>query len=364
MGLSEFGDDWFLEPLRVLVAALNGEARLSGTGLEMTRRKLTALLVDRLRLRALQREHPEVLDVQPVVAGVICGLPRTGSTLLHRLLASSPKLTAMRFWEASYPLPLPGEEPGGPERKRLARQRIEAFLEFAPDFGNIHTLQWDAPEEEVILVDRSFASMSFDSIYWAPGYGDWLSAADQRNAYAELRQWLQVLQWQDPARAGRPWILKSPHHLAALDTVLDTFPGCRIVMTHRSPLRAVPSYASMAHAMSTRYSDAVDPAAIGRYWSERFATSLRAFGAVRAKRPERFVDVRFDTMLTEPVTGARRVLEALGLPADDTDVTAFESYVERDRRERHAVHSYTAEDFGLSPEQLARDFAFYQEGSA
>ncbi|MDA3642702.1 sulfotransferase [Saccharopolyspora indica] len=363
-GHSEFGDDWFLEPLAVLVGALNDEARLSGLGAELTRRRLTALLVDRLRLRALQREHPEILDVEPVVAGVICGLPRTGSTLLHRLLATSPKLTATLSWETSYPVPFPGEGPDAPERKRRAQQRMQAFLDLSPDFGDIHTVQWDGPEEEVILVDRSFTSMSFDSFYWVPGYGDWLRAADQRDAYAELRQWLQVLQWQDPGRAGKRWILKSPHHLTAVDTVLDTFPGCRIVMTHRSPLRAVPSYASMVRTMSAQYSDAADPVAIGRYWSERFATSLREFGAVRAKRPERFVDVRFDTMLTEPVTGARRVLDELGLPADDTDTAAFESYVERDRRERHAVHSYTAEDFGLSPEQLTRDFAFYQEGSA
>ncbi|KAA5834920.1 sulfotransferase [Saccharopolyspora hirsuta] len=360
-GLSEFGDDWFLEPLRVLVTALNGEARLSELGLELTRRRLTALLVDRLRLRALQREHPEIHDVEPVVAGVICGLPRTGSTLLHRLLASSPKLTATLSWETSYPIPFPGEGPDAAERKHRAQQRMKAFLELSPDFGDIHTVQWDGPEEDVILVDRSFTSMSFDSFYRVPSYGDWLRAADQRKAYAELRQWLQVLQWQDPARAGKRWVLKSPHHLTAVDTVLDTFDGCRIVMTHRSPVRAVPSYASMVRTMSAQYSDETDPVAIGRYWSDRFTASLREFGAVRAKRPERFVDVQFDTMLTQPVAGARSVLDALGLPADAADDAAFQSYVDRDRRERHAAHSYTAEDFGLSPEQLAQDFAFYQE---
>ena len=98
-GLHEFGDEWFLEPLGVLVAALNDEARLSELGLELTRRRLTALLVDRLRLRALQREHPEILDVESAVAAVICGLPRTGSTLLHRLLERADEQRATTFLE-------------------------------------------------------------------------------------------------------------------------------------------------------------------------------------------------------------------------------------------------------------------------
>lgn len=360
-GLHEFGDDWFLEPLGVLVAALNDEAQLSELGVELTRRRLIALLVDRLRLRALQREHPEILDIEPAVSAVICGLPRTGSTLLHRLLASSPKLTATLSWETSYPIPFPGEAHDAPERKRRAQQRMRAFLELSPDFSDIHTVQWDGPEEDVILVDRSFTSMSFDSFYWVPSYGDWLRAADQSRAYGELRQWLQVLQWQDPSRASKQWVLKSPHHLTAVDTVLDTFDGCRIVMTHRSPVRAVPSYASMVHTISAQYSDACDPAAIGRYWHDRFTTGLREFTTVRAKHPNRFVDVRFESMLTQPVAEASRVLGALGLPADGADITAFESYVHRDRQERQAGHSYTPEDFGLSQEQLERDFAFYQE---
>ncbi|WP_216214901.1 sulfotransferase family protein [Amycolatopsis aidingensis] len=360
-GLFEFGDDWFLEPLGVLVTALNKQAGLSGFGRELTRRRLIALLADRLRLRALQREHPEILEVEPDVGAVICGLPRTGSTLLHRLLSASPKLTSTLSWETSYPIPFPGEGPDAAERKERARQRMAAFLELSPEFGDIHTVAWDGPEEDVILLDRTFTSMSFDSFYWVPDYGDWLRSADQGKAYQELRQWLQVLQWQDPSRAHRRWVLKSPHHLTAVDTVLDTFDGCRIVMTHRSPVRAVPSYASMVRAMSAQYSDSGDPVAIGRYWSERFATTLGEFTAVRARRPHRFVDVRFDQMVAEPAAQARRVLGALGLGADEADDAAFESYLDRDRRERDATHSYTAEDFGLSAERIERDFASYVE---
>jgi len=361
IGLTEFGDEWFREPLGVLVASLNAEAQLSELGLELTRRRLIALLVDRLRLRALQREHPEVAEVEVNVAAEICGLPRTGSTLLHRLLAASPLLTSTLSWETGYPLPFPGEGPDAAERKRRAREKARMFLELSPDFADIHTLEWDGAEEDVILVDRSFTSMSFDSFYWVPSYGDWLRATDQAPAYRELREWLQVLRWQDPSRAGRRWVLKSPHHLTAVDTVLDTFPTCKIVMTHRSPVRAVPSYASMVATMCAQYSEVLDREAIGRYWNARFAATLRDFAAVRERRPDRFVDVRFGEMLTDPAGQARRVLGELGLAPGPEDDAAFAAYLERNREEHRGSHSYTAEDFGLTDGQLERDFAFYTE---
>lgn len=359
--LDEFGDDWFLEPLAVLVDALNDQARLSALGVELTRRRLTALLVDRLRLRRFQHDHPDVLDVEPQVGAVICGLPRTGSTLLHRLLSTSPKLTSTLSWETTYPLPFPGEGAAAAERKRRARERMELFLEYAPDFADIHDVVWDGPEEDVILLDRTFASMSFDSFYWIPAYGDWLRAADHAPAYRELREWLQVLQWQQPQRREQRWVLKSPHHLLAVDTVLDTFPGSTIVMTHRSPIQAVPSYASMVTAMSQQYSDDVRPTEIGPYWSERFARALERFTEIRERHPERFVDVRYEDAVRAPVGQATDVLRALGLPVEAADRTAFEAYMARDREERAARHRYTAADFGLSETALRQDFAPYLE---
>jgi hypothetical protein len=357
-GLTDFGDEWFVEPLRVLTAALVAQARLSELGLALTQRRLTALLADRLRLRRLLATNPEVAEEEVTVAAEICGLPRTGSTLMHRLLSSSPHVTSTLSWETSYPLPFPGEGPDAAQRKQRARDRAKLFLEMTPEFGDIHTIEWDGPEEDVILLDRTFTSMSFDSFYQVPAYGLWLRGFDQAPAYRELREWLQVLQWQNPARRGLPWVLKSPHHLMAVDTVLDTFPSCKIVMTHRSPAKAVPSYASMVSSICGQYSDEVDQVAIGRYWRDRFVTTLREFTAARARRPDRFVDVRFQDVVADPVAEASRVMSLLGLPADRA---AFEEYMARNQSQRHGSHTYTAEDFGLSEAELEKDFAFYEE---
>ncbi|MDP9183840.1 MAG: sulfotransferase [Actinomycetota bacterium] len=355
-----FGDMWFLEPLTVLVDALNNEAQLNELGFQMTERRLSALLVDRLRLRLYQAEHPEVLDEKVHLAAEICGLPRTGSTLLHRLLASSPQLTSTASWECSYPLPFPGEV-DGEVRKGKAQKMMEMFLELSPDFADIHTISWDQPEEDILLLDRTFTAMSWDSFYWVPSYGVWLRSYDQGRAYGELREWLQVLQHQDATRRGQKWVLKSPHHLTAVDTVLDEFPEAKIVMTHRTPTSAVPSYASMVHEMSARYSDVLDKPAIGRYWNDRFVEALSRLQASHAKRPDRFVDVPFKATVAEPLETGKRVMAGLGLDMTAADEAAFDAYLARNSEERHGTHTYTAEDFGLSAEQLDNDFRFYTE---
>jgi len=234
------------------------------------------------------------------------------------------------------------------------------FLELSPDFGDIHTVVWDGPEEDVLLLDRTFTAMSWDSFYWLPTYGVWLRSYDQSKAYGELREWLQALQHQDPGREGKKWVLKSPHHLTAADTVLDAFPDCKIVMTHRSPTSAVPSYASMVAAMTSQYSDGIDKVAIGRYWNDRFHECLSGFDEVRSRRPERFVDVPFKATVAEPLETATRVLGELGLTLGPADLQAFEDYLEVNRQEKHGSHSYTAEEYGLSTQQLAKDFDFYE----
>jgi hypothetical protein len=133
-------------------------------------------------------------------------------------------------------------------------------------------------------------------------------------------------------------------------------------MTHRSPVQAVPSYASMVATMTAQYSDAVDPRAIGPYWRDRFRETLvERFPKVRAESPERFVDVHFQAMLSQPLVEARRVLSELGLTPGPADDAAWEAYLEQNRQERHGAHRYTAAEFGLSEDELARDFAPYTE---
>lgn len=369
-GLHAFGDPWFVAPLRRLLAAIEAEAGLTGED-DPPVQRIVQSLVDRLRLQDYLARHPGVLREKVEVAAAILGLPRTGSTMLQRLLGSSPQLTSGYWWEVTFPLPLPGEAEGDPTpRQDAARAMVAAFYAAWPDFDSIHPMDAMAHDEDVMLLDKTFLSSTYDSILHIPGYGEWMEAADHRAAYRELRVWLQVLQYQSPARRGRRWILKSPHHLlGGLDGFLAEFPEARAIMTHRAIEEVIPSYCSLCASMTAAHSRNFVPANSGAYWTGRFSRALRRLIDRRAG-PEggRFIDVRYDALQADPLAVAEMIFGRLGLAFGAADRAAMAAWLAENGREKRPPHQYDAAAYGLSADGMRRDFAFYSaaflEGAA
>lgn len=294
-GLEDFGDPWFLEPLGVMLESLNGEAQLSKAGVAAHRERIVTGLVNRLRTIDALRRHPEIIDEAVDVAAIIVGLPRTGSTLFHRLLTTAPGLTAVRFWEAQNYAPFPGEVRGSPEaRRQWAADLIAAMLSVTPDLLSIHPYQVDGADEEIMILDQFFVGTQPEAYAYIPTYSAWLDRADLTPAYRELRTVLGFLQWQDSARRGRRWVLKTPGHLAALDAAMAVFPAARFVMTHRDPVDTVPSYCSMVAALHGAGTDRLDRVTVGRFTARRWAALLERFTRAREARGDaRFIDVAY-----------------------------------------------------------------------
>lgn len=359
-GLEDFGDDWFLVPLEKLVASINAEAGLLHDGGHIDR--IVYALMDRLVVTDLIRRRPEILAEEINVAAAIIGLPRTGSTMLHRLLASLPGMTSPWWWEVTFPLPLPGETPGDASpRHALAKATVQDFLAAWPNFESIDPIDAMEVAEEVILLDKSFLSTTYDSMLNVPGYGFWQAEQDHERAYRELKIWLQVIQSQTPQRHGKRWILKTPHHLlGGMSGLLAVFPEAKLIMTHRDVAQVLPSYCSMCESMTVAQSGAYDRAAQGAHWSRRFADGLQRLLAVRAALPaDRFIDVHYQDTVTDPVGTGARVLAALGVAASVADEAAMAACVAGNAREKRPAHRYAAADFGLDDAAIARDFAFY-----
>lgn len=361
-GLSDFGDPWFLAPLEKLVGQINAEAGLLQDGGHIDR--IVYALMDRLVVTDLVRRRPEILDEEIDVAGAIIGLPRTGSTMLHRLLASVPGMTALAWWEATFPLPLPGEQPGDPSpRHALAKQMVKDFLAAWPNFESIDPIDAMDITEEVILLDKGFLSTTYDSMLNVPNYGFWQADQDQTQSYRELKIWLQVIQSQTPERHGRKWILKAPHHLnGGMSGLLAVFPEAKLIMTHRNVAQVVPSYCSMCESMTVSQSGNYRREEQGAYWTRRFATGLRRFMAIRETLPtDRVIDVQYSETVSDPIGTGQRVLAAMGMQPTPDDVAAMQACVTGNARDKRPVHRYSAADFGLDDAQLAQDFAFYSD---
>src|SRR5262245_31525733 len=102
--LDDFGeglDDFdFRVPLDVLCRSLEEECHLHLLGRIMTREQLTRLLVNRLTFQDIWKKHPESLDVPVPAPLIVAGTPRSGTTMLHRLLALEATGRALLFWES------------------------------------------------------------------------------------------------------------------------------------------------------------------------------------------------------------------------------------------------------------------------
>lgn len=358
--LSDYGDLTFCDPLRRLLASAEAEAGLNTVGRWITRERLIGVLGNRLRARRLLERHPEVSDQVLAPPVVVTGLQRTGTTLLHRLLAADPNVRSLGAWEALNPAPFSPWSRGGPDRRRaLARLSERALAYMAPDFFAVHPVEAAAPEEDCLLLDFSFLSPVAEATLRVPTYAAWLQRQPLRPAYDYMATLLALLQWQRPARR---WVLKTPAHLEYLDVLLEVFPGAKVIHTHRDPVQTVPSFCSMiAHGRGV-FSDRVDPREIGAQWLARQSRMVHRAMELRRDLPgvdRAVLDVSYQDLVADPEGTLRRIYDFTAEPWTAEVQAATRACLRANRQHRHGRHRYCLDDFGLNRAGVLRAFAPY-----
>lgn len=340
-------------PLEALLRAIEDEAQLHPIGRFITRERIVSTLANRLRVEAASHALPS--DLQALAPIVIVGLPRTGTTLLHRLLAADPRVRSLTSWEALTPARL-RKDPEDVARIRIA-ERSESGLAFlAPDFFAVHPIDAHAPEEDVLLLDLSFRSTVAESTLRVPSFSRWLEGQDQLPAYRVLEKALRVLQHQRPEARKTHWVLKTPHHLEWLDVLLEVFPSATFVWTHRDLNDVVPSFCSMLSHARGVFSDEVDTHEIGRSWLRKGARMMERGLAVRAKRKDRFVDIQYAELMADPVAQLKRIHTHAGLAWDREAEDCVKDRLRTQRKDRFGAHVYRLADFGLTSSDLTAAF--------
>jgi hypothetical protein len=360
-GLSDFGDAPLIEPLTVLCRSFREELEFHALGKSYLFRQFLGLLSTRLRLVDLWKRRPEILDQPTPRPLIVIGLPRSGTTILHRLLARDPMLRSAPFWELSMPLP-----PGDPEapaaepdpRIALVQSGLDTLHTMAPDLAQMHEIQVGEPDEDISLLVYGFSSMLFEWSYMVPGYSRYYQGTDQTEGYRFFKQVLQTLQW---LRGGGRWVLKAPQHLEQLGPLLTVFPDATLIQTHRDPVTAIVSLASLTTYGVRRYFDHPNPHAIGGNIAAIVERLLRAGVAGRGDRDSRFVDIPFADLLADPIACVRKVYAASGDVLTEDTEARMQAWIAENRQEKHGRHDYSAEDFGLDIEQLRGRLKFYQD---
>lgn len=360
---ADFGGEDFLPAFSQLLAALRDEAQLDRSGEWATAARIIMALNRRRQLSRLLARAPELRE-RPIVAPIfILGFPRTGTTLLHNLLAADPGNRAVRLWEMREPF-APDDRPDFDaqawSRSVIAttEQVIAAGYKMAPRLADIHPLRATWPDECSWLFRNSFQSLVFGFSHYVPSYVEWLLAQDMLPAYAYFKLQLQAITHQ---RGGAPLVLKDPCHLWHLDALLQVFPDARVIQLHRPPEQVVGSFASLCQALHEAGAKLRPSAEIGRYAVDMLAQGLHRSDAVTASlAPERILDVDYRELVDDPLATVQRIYTRLGLEysaqARDGAATWLAENCGLSGRHRYELH-----EFGLDAGTVERRFARARE---
>jgi hypothetical protein len=364
VGLSDFGDDRFRGPLEVMIDSINREANLNPVGRMIIEGRIVSVLVNKLVAQDRIKKQPDILDAEIEAPIVIAGLARTGTTMLHRLIAVDPSVRSLASWEAINPAPRTTHRSGsGPDpRVSQAAKASKGLKYMSPGFFAIHPAEPDAPEEEVILLEQSFLTTTPESMMHVPTFATWLREQSHRPAYESLKLMMQYLQYQRPG-PNKPmrWVLKTPHHLEFLDPLLEVFPDAIIVQTHRDPLRTSPSFFSMITHLQMIFSDDVDPNRVANDCLDKIENMARCSMATRERVDDRgFVDVSYYDLVKDPIREVERIYAATGKELSREARAAMEASRRVNKQHKYGKHKYALEDFGMTRDDIEPRIADYR----
>ena len=359
-----FGDNAFFEPLTLFCHGLEHEADLTVMGRWMSRRMILRLLEVRIQINDHMAADPGTLD-EPIHQPIfVIGAPRTGTTVMHGVMAQDPSHRAPEGWELLRPVPPPDPDPdvrATDPRIALAGAELVMPQTVASGMLAIHEYSGRMFKECLSAMSFEFRSEEMVSRTDVPTYQAWYDSADLRPAYRTYRRVLQILQRKMPTRR---WVLKSPAHLQGLPALLEVFDNARFVITHRDPTAILPSVTSLIATMRWAHSDRVDFAAIGRYHLELYGRSLdNLIDLIDSGRlpADRTAQVPHRQVSTEKLAAARSVYEQLGMELSADAAAAMGVYVDATPPGKHGEHRYEFEDLGLTRAEVRARFARYIE---
>ncbi len=356
-GLTDLGSDLHEEGLRILADDLaSPEAGLTPRGNYFHRSEVKSALVGVLLTHAAFQRYPEHADVAIERPIFVMGLPRTGTTALHRLLHADPMAQGLEMWLTQYPQPRPPRDTWEDDPIFQAMQQgFAAHHVASPDFMGIHYMDATTVEECWRLLRQTGKSNSYESLAHVPRYTEWLRRQDWTDAYARHRQNLQLVGLNDPEKR---WVLKNPSHMTALDALMRVYPDALVVYTHRDPVVCIASSCSLSAETTVGHSTTYDGPTIGRTQLDLWSRSYHAYHDARpAYDDAQFADVAFADLVRDPIGTVRGIYDHFGLDLTPEALAAVEA-IDREQKQggKAPSHRYDLADYGLTEHDVRQAF--------
>jgi len=353
----DFSDRSFIRPFERLLAACDAEADLSVLGIRALRVDVLRFLRNLLRFEEFEAACPSVLS-RPIQAPVfITGMPRSGTTFLHRLILQDPSTIAPRLFQLVYPHASRAGRFETALRRRWVGLQLAVFRMLSPEFNALHPVAVDAPEECTDITAHVFQSLRFESTYRVPSYSGWLQRHGLLHAYRFHRRFLQHL---DADLPGRRWILKSPDHVFALDDIRKVYPDARLVFIHRDPVRVLASVARLTEVLRRPFARSVDRVEVGRDVSASWVDGAQRMSALSA-RDNSVLHLHYQQIIRSPLDAVRAVYLHCNLVLTDEAEAHMRRWLRTAVNVSRPWREYSLAEFGLEPHLLRERFARYTD---
>lgn len=361
-GAEDFGPEDFREPLRVYLE-LEDRAPLTDGGRLQQRDLVQRCLVNRLRFTHDLTAHPEILreDVSDPI--VVLGFPRSGTTVLQRMLSADPAMQKLALWQALNPAPLPDEVPGMPTgRLAIAHATEQAIRTHNPALFTAHPMIATEAEEDWFLHHLAFQHVG--NVFWSlisQEYLAYLRSLPRLPTYRYVANLLRYLQWQEGGKRGRRWVLKSPVHIGCLDALLDVHPRATFVYPRRDFPTVV---ASFCHALESSVGSTlrITPAQIGELAMAFWIPEMARFHESRRRLGDslRLSEIHYQDLLQDPIRHARAIYELAGTRLTPEGEEAMCRWLADNPAGKHGKNMYDLERYGLTKDRVERAFAEFE----
>jgi hypothetical protein len=283
----------FTIPFTRLAESLDRDAELTLVGRRVMQNQLARIVGQRRRLEEADQgrwtRDPRVV--------VVVGLPRTGTTFLHRLLAERCAADWVPLWEALEPF---GESI---DVRRSAAARYLAIVDrLSPQLRVLHPMGVDLADECDVALQLTGLSDWFTIAHRCRAYSDWLDCEPRDESYATYRRLLVCIRPH-----AHTIVLKSPSHLPHLRELFGVFPNCKVIWLHR-PLSAVtPSIVRLVHAARLVSCDPGSLEEIEDEWRPRLRRRIDR--ASHYRDDPRVLNVEFRDLVCDPDRTVARISE-------------------------------------------------------